>query len=103
MYLFTACWLRLAGSTSASARGGDNRPPQLGLAPRRGAAALGPGREGGAAGAGARPEAGGEGGDGAEGQGLVLQPQVQQDAAVLGGRGAAPSRETVLLIIFYGC
>ena len=83
MYLFTACWLRLAGSTSASARGGDNRPPQLGLAPRSGAAALGPCREDGAAGAGARPEAGGEGGDGAECQGLVLQPQVQQDAAVL--------------------
>ena len=102
MYLFTACWLRLAGSTSASTRGGDNRPPQLGLAPRRGAAARGPGREGGAAGAGARPEAGGEGGDGAECQGLVLQPQVQQDAAVLWGRGAAPSQETVLLI-FYEC
>ena len=83
MYLFTACWLRLAGRTRTCQGGGITRPPQLGLAPRRGAAALGPGREGGAAGAGARPEAGGEGGDGAECQGLVLQPQVQQDAAVL--------------------
>ena len=102
VYLFTACWLRLAGRTRSCQGGGITRSPQLGPAPRRGAAALGPGREGGAAGAGARPEAGGEDGDGAEGQGLVLHPQVQQDAAVLRGRGAAPRRETVLLI-FYGC